>query len=177
MGHGFHSYGSNLLGTVEPKNLCFYRPGDASRFQVTVCWKIFHWYIMNIWIYMMHTHRDIHIFIYLFRYAHLCVICLIKLEDVPLPSLLKRKYDQYSVLETLCLYTFLSVKAFFGSVKSPCLLGVELGFCSDGKRVSESAAFQCISLDLSEGKATENQVFSNEIWAFPVDFPFRHSIE
>ena len=134
---------------------------------------IYHAY-MNI--YDAHTQRYIYIYIYLFIYAHLCAIFLIKLEDVPLPSLLKRKYDQYSVLETLCLYTFLSVKAFFGSVKSPCFLGVELGFCSDGKRVSESAAFQCISLDLS-GKATENQVFSNEIWAFPVDFPFRHSIE
>ena len=172
MGHGFHSYGSTYwapktFASIALGTLPGYRSQCAGKSSTD---------ISCIYEYIWCTHTEIYIYIYLFIYAHLCAIFLIKLEDVPLPSLLKRKYDQYSVLETLCLYTFLSVKAFFGSVKSPCFLGVELGFCSDGKRVSESAAFQCISLDLS-GKATENQVFSNEIWAFPVDFPFRHSIE
>ena len=57
------------------------------------------------------------------------------------------------------MFVCLLVKAFFWSVKSPW---ASAG--SDCKRVSESAAFQCILVDLFEGKASGNQVFfSNEI--------------
>ena len=48
---------------------------------------------------------------------------------------------------------------------------------SDGKRVSESAAFQCISVDLFEGKARGKPGFRPTDGGFAVNKSFSQSIE